>query len=78
MAINPSFRMHLQNFPNNRVLYQKVKFVCFGIQETRFELIFSIADRDTIVWSWLLTFLRVPKERAFLRGSFEIPHIKLK
>ena len=29
------------------------QFVYFGIQETRFE--FSIADLDTIVWSWLVT-----------------------
>ena len=47
MAINPSFRMYPQHFPNN--LFNIKKSICFsfGIQETRFE--FFIADRDTIV-----------------------------
>ena len=54
MAINPSFSMCLQHLPNSNMLILESQFDGFGIQETRFE--FSIADRDTIVWSWLLTF----------------------
>ena len=57
MAINPSFRMYPQHFPNN--LFNIKKSICFSfeIQETRFE--FFIADRDTIEWSWLVTLFKV-------------------
>ena len=62
MAINPSFSMYLQNFPNN--LFYIRKSICL-LWDSGNSFWISIAERDSIVWSCLVTFLRVPKERAF-------------